>query len=81
VLYVAELGGRPRAIRTRLLRSWCAAAGVPPLTAGHLNALDALVADWHGQGPVDLPGGRRVRRVSGRMEVFPPAPDSPEPVS
>jgi tRNA(Ile)-lysidine synthase len=80
-LDVAELAGRPRAVRTRLLRSWCAGMGVPPLSAGHLTSLDALVVDWHGQGPVDLPGGRRVQRVSGRMELIPPAPDSPEPVS
>jgi tRNA(Ile)-lysidine synthase len=80
-LQAADLAGRPRAIRTRLLRAWCAAAGVPPLAAGHLGSLDALVVKWHGQGPVDLPGGRRVRRVSGRIEFIPPAPHLPEPVS
>ncbi|WP_375804442.1 TilS substrate-binding domain-containing protein [Corynebacterium bovis] len=25
------------------------------LTAAHLGAVDALVADWHGQGPVSVP--------------------------
>ena len=31
------------------------------------TALDALVCDWHGQGPVHLPGRVGVRRESGRL--------------
>ena len=45
--------------------------GARPLTAVHTAALDALVTAWHGQGPVDLPGGRRVVRASGRLEITP----------
>jgi tRNA(Ile)-lysidine synthase len=63
-----ELRAHPRAIRTRVLRCW---AGIP-LTAAQLRALDALVADWHGQGPVALPSGRTVRRVSGMLHLAGP---------
>ncbi len=65
VLDVRELAGHPRAIRTRVLRAW---AGVP-LGAVQLRALDALVADWHGQGPVALPSGLEVRRSSGMLHL------------
>jgi tRNA(Ile)-lysidine synthase len=67
-LPAGELARHPRAIRTRVLRSW---AGVP-LTAAQLRALDALVADWHGQGPVALPSGRTVRRASGMLHLAGP---------
>jgi len=42
------------------------------LTAAQLHALDALVADWHGQGPVALPSGRAVRRASGMLHLAGP---------
>jgi tRNA(Ile)-lysidine synthase len=67
---VADLAGLPRAVRTRVLRAWAQANGAAPLSAGHTAALDALVADWHGQGPVDLPGGVRVVRRSGKLEAM-----------
>lgn len=72
-LAVDPLGGPPRAVRTRVLRAWLHGRGVGPLTAAHLGALDALVAAWRGQGPVDLPGGWAVVRASGRLELHPPA--------
>ena len=71
-LDVAALTELPAALRTRRLRDWAAGHGVRALTAVHTAALDALVTDWHGQGPVDLPGGRRARRASGRLEFIPP---------
>jgi tRNA(Ile)-lysidine synthase len=64
-LTVADLARHPRAIRTRVLRAW---VGVP-VTAVQLRALDALIADWHGQGPVSLPSGREVRRTSGMLHL------------
>jgi tRNA(Ile)-lysidine synthase len=64
-LEVAALAGRPRAVRTRVLRAW---VGVP-VTAAQLRALDALLTDWHGQGPVALPSGRSVRRSSGMLRL------------
>jgi tRNA(Ile)-lysidine synthase len=67
-LPVDGLAAQPRAIRTRVLRNW---VGIP-LTAAQLHALDALVADWHGQGPVALPSGRAVRRASGMLHLAGP---------
>jgi tRNA(Ile)-lysidine synthase len=69
---VTDLERLPRAIRTRVLRRWAAAGGAAPLTAEHLRALDELISAWHGQGPIDLPGGLRARRASGRLELAPP---------
>jgi tRNA(Ile)-lysidine synthase len=64
---VDVLAGLPAAIRTRVLRLAALAAGAPAtdLTAGHVDALDALVGDWHGQHGVDLPGRVAARRAAG----------------
>ncbi|MCL2780633.1 MAG: tRNA lysidine(34) synthetase TilS [Actinomycetia bacterium] len=70
-LPVAALSGLPRALRTRVLRQWARAGGTGPLTAAQLVALDALITVWHGQGAVDLPGGFRVARASGRLALAP----------
>ncbi|HEV7192726.1 MAG TPA: tRNA lysidine(34) synthetase TilS [Jatrophihabitantaceae bacterium] len=70
-LAVDGLAGLPRAVRSRMLRDWAVANGIASLTAVHTAALDALITAWHGQGPVDVPGGRQVRRASGRLEVTP----------
>jgi tRNA(Ile)-lysidine synthase len=69
VLDPTALSRHPRAIRTRVLRRWVGA----PLTAVQLLALDALVTDWHGQGPVSLPSGREVRRASGMLLLARPS--------
>ncbi len=68
---VAALAALPAALRTRALKRWAESAGAEPLGAVHVAELDRLVADWHGQGPVELPGGLRVRRVSGRLTADP----------
>jgi tRNA(Ile)-lysidine synthase len=70
-LVAAGLEPLPRALRTRILRSWALVAGAAEITAVHAGELDALVTDWHGQGPLDLPG-LRVRRTSGRLVAEPP---------
>jgi tRNA(Ile)-lysidine synthase len=70
-LPVDGLAELPTAVRTRVLRRWAAAAGAGPLTVERTAALDALVSDWHGQAHVELPGGVRVRRASGRLVVCP----------
>lgn len=71
VLDVAVLAEAPAALRRRALRAALVAAGVPAgsLHRSHVLAVDALVTRWHGQGPVDLPGGRRARRACGRLTV------------
>jgi len=70
---VAELADLPRAVRTRVLRGWLLPWCGDQLSATHLAAVDALITDWHGQGPLDLPGGIRVSRASGRLEIERPS--------
>jgi tRNA(Ile)-lysidine synthetase-like protein len=65
-------------VRTRVLRGWLRARGVPDLQAVHLAAVDALLTRWHGQGPVALPGGAVALRVSGTL-VLRPAPGGVPP--
>jgi tRNA(Ile)-lysidine synthase len=59
------------AVRTRVLRLAALRAGArdAELFHEHVRALDALLTDWHGQGPVDLPGHVRGVRRNG-MLVF-----------
>jgi tRNA(Ile)-lysidine synthase len=83
-LDTAALSELPRAVRTRLLRHWARQFGAGVLSAAHLVALDALITDWRGQGPVDLPGGRAVR-ASARLVMVPsrklstnPSPRDPQ---
>jgi tRNA(Ile)-lysidine synthase len=68
-LAVASLAGLPAALRTRVLRRWALEQGVPggALSHRHIDALDALVVRWHGQGPTALPGGVEVSRRDGRL--------------
>jgi len=67
----AELAAAPAALRRRLLRAAAVAAGSPAADtgAGHVDALDRLVLDWHGQDGVDLPGGVRAIRAAGRLVI------------
>ena len=60
-LAVSELRGAPRAVRTRALREAASAARIRALSSTHVDALDDLVVAWHGQGPIDLPGGAASR--------------------
>ncbi|MFG2163418.1 tRNA lysidine(34) synthetase TilS [Micromonospora chersina] len=68
-LSVEGLAALPAAVRTRVLHAWARELGAPPaaLSHRHVAALDALVTDWHGQGPAHLPGGLPVRREAGRL--------------
>jgi tRNA(Ile)-lysidine synthase len=77
VVDALPLSRHPRAVRTRVLRSWAGAGGVGALTSVHMDALDALVIDWHGQIAVDLPGGYRASRRSGRLHLHPPHEPAP----
>ena len=73
-LDVAALAQLPRAVRTRVLRAWAREGGAAEVTAEHVERIDALVTDWHGQGCIALPGGAGVRRASGTL-----VRDSPPP--
>lgn len=63
------LAAAPPALRRRALRRWLIEAGVRDLTAGHLRSVDALAADWRGQGGVWLPGGLVAGRAHGRLAL------------
>jgi tRNA(Ile)-lysidine synthase len=68
-LAAASLAELPSAVRTRVLRSAALAAGCPAgsLTSAHVARIEELVTAWHGQRWVDLPGGVRAARRSGRL--------------
>ena len=65
---MAEL---PAAVRRRIIRASVLAAGATAGSLRHsqLAAIDALIVDWHGQGPVDLPGGVVAERHCGRLSL------------
>ena len=66
-LDIRLLTGLPAAVRTRVLHGWARELGAPgsALSHRHVAALDALVTDWHGQGPTQLPGDISVARRDG----------------
>jgi tRNA(Ile)-lysidine synthase len=68
-LHVSALRELPAALRTRILRRFALRLGAPgaALSSKHIDALDALVSDWHGQGPAALPGGIWVARQESRL--------------
>jgi len=68
-LAVDRLAELPTAVRRRVLRNAAIAAGSPPgdLFAVHVEAMDALIVNWHGQVGIDLPGGITARRHYGRL--------------
>jgi tRNA(Ile)-lysidine synthase len=75
------LAALPTAVRSRVIVLACRAAGVRAADLGevHVAALDALVTDWHGQGPVDLPGPVSGRRDCGRLLLArPTTPEQPQ---
>jgi tRNA(Ile)-lysidine synthase len=83
---VHALGALPAGVRRRLWQRLAQAGDAPSaaptsgsltsgsLTSEHLRSVDALVADWHGQGPVALPGGVQARRRGGRVWLEGSAP-------
>jgi tRNA(Ile)-lysidine synthase len=68
-LRIADLTGLAEAVRTRVLHRWAGWLGAPgsALSHRHVDALAALVTDWHGQGPVHLPGAITVARRDGTL--------------
>ncbi|MFI8527111.1 tRNA lysidine(34) synthetase TilS [Promicromonospora sukumoe] len=69
VLDVEVLARAHPALRRRALRLAALAAGCRPTdtTTRHVDALDAFVVSWSGQGPAGLPGGARARRACGSL--------------
>ncbi|MBU4214834.1 MAG: tRNA lysidine(34) synthetase TilS [Actinobacteria bacterium] len=72
----ATLAAAPAGVRRAALHALALTAGASPgaLARSHVLSLDALVVDWHGQGPVDLPGGLRLQRSCGRLQLARPGP-------
>jgi tRNA(Ile)-lysidine synthase len=70
-LDISALLAEPPAIRRRVLRLAALDAGSPAaeLFLVHVDALDALVVDWHGQGPLQLPGHVTARRAGGEIRL------------
>ena len=66
-LDVGRLAALPAALRGRVLHAFARECGAPgaALAYQHIEALEALVNAWHGQGPVHLPGGIEVGRGPG----------------
>lgn len=67
----AELAEDAGPIRRRRLAAWLVGEGVP-VQGDQLDAVEALVVDWHGQGPVAVAGGRAVVRKGGRLAILGP---------
>ncbi|MBX3103780.1 MAG: tRNA lysidine(34) synthetase TilS [Cryobacterium sp.] len=66
-LSVPGLANNPAALRQRIIRLAVSAEFGVSLTRTHTLEVAKLVTDWRGQGPIDLPGIRVVRR-GGRLE-------------
>lgn len=62
----------PNALRTRVLRLLAIEAGcaVNDLNREHILGIDRLLTDWHGQGPLNLPGTVNVERAHGRLTFY-----------
>jgi tRNA(Ile)-lysidine synthase len=60
-LPISAVEGEPEPIATRMLRLALGHIGVEGLYRSHTDAVMALVTDWHGQGPIDIPSVSVVR--------------------
>lgn len=63
---VADLADLPNAVRTRVIRRWLIAQGVPgaELSRDHVLRAGQLITNWRGQGAIRLPGARDLARRS-----------------
>ena len=70
---VKQIAEFPRAIRSRLIRLAAYSAGAPEgsISAEHVGAVEGLITSWRGQSAVDLPGGVKAVRLSGRLSLLP----------
>lgn len=76
-LPVHALASNPPALRQRLIRLAASAEFHVSLSRPHTLEVARLVTDWHGQGPLDLPG-IRVRRRDGLIEFRLAAAGTPD---
>ena len=68
---IARLEAMPAALRSRSLKLWAEEQSGHALNSAQVEAMRALIEDWHGQGPVALSGGGRVSRLGGRLAFHP----------
>ncbi len=68
-LDIPTLTSAPVAVVKRVLHRACLAAGCPaePLTAGHIDAIHALMTEWHGQKGISLPAAHTARRHGSHL--------------
>lgn len=52
-----------RPLRSRVIRRWLLSRGASEANSVHVQAVDALVTAWHGQGPVAVPGLKVIREA------------------
>jgi tRNA(Ile)-lysidine synthase len=62
---VGALAANPAALRQRIIRHVVASEFGISLSRTQTLEVARLVTDWHGQGPLDLPGGIRAQRERG----------------
>ena len=74
----AVLADLPGPLRSRVWRAGLVRAGArsASLSKAHLDAVDALIVNWHGQGPIDVPGVQVLRR-GGRIHLGPRGANGP----
>ncbi|WP_064441295.1 tRNA lysidine(34) synthetase TilS [Hoyosella altamirensis] len=68
-LDTAVLSDAPAATRRRAIRFWLLDNGARTATDGQLRAIDALVREWRGQGPVAVPNGGSGQGEGARLMV------------
>ncbi len=68
---VEILQAQPQAIRNRIIRVMMLNAGVPAasLANAHIEAVNQLINNWHGQGEVALPGKLWVSRSKNQIAI------------
>lgn len=66
---ISELMNHPRAIRTRVIKEFIHAHGLPAPSAEHIDAVESLASQWKGQGPVALPGNIDATREGGVIRL------------
>lgn len=69
IIDAVALGQQHIAVRSRVLKFAACDAGAEAgsLSMVHVESMDALITNWHGQKHVELPGGLRVSRKYGNL--------------
>jgi len=66
----AVLAAAEPALRTRVIKAWLTESGAPETSYERVRAVESLITDWHGQGPINLPG-LVVQRHQGSLRAGP----------